>query len=72
MTVNVHEAKTDLSALLKRVEAGEEVSAFAPYRYVGRLLIAHARIEDLAILTGDKRFQKSKLSGSAVDLRSGG
>lgn len=43
MTVNVHEAKTHLSRLLVRVEAGEEILISRAGRPVARLVPARRR-----------------------------
>ena len=40
MEVNVHEAKTHLSRLLKRVEAGEEITISRAGKRVARLIAA--------------------------------
>ena len=41
-SVNVHEAKTHLSRLLKRVQSGEEIVIARAGRAVARLVPAHA------------------------------
>ena len=43
--VNVHEAKTHLSRLLERVEAGEEITLARAGRPVARLVPYRARLE---------------------------
>ena len=42
-TVNIHEAKTHLSRLIERVEAGQEVVIARAGRPVARLVAYHAR-----------------------------
>ena len=52
-TVNVHEAKTHLSKLLERVEAGEEVVIARAGRPVARLIpFARARKRTLGLDAG--------------------
>ena len=55
VTVNIHEAKTHLSRLLMRVQAGEEV------------IIAHAG-KPVARLVSIKRTGKRRKPGSAAGL----
>ncbi len=43
MEVNVHEAKTHLSRLLKRVEAGEEITISRAGKRVAKLIAAEPR-----------------------------
>ena len=43
--INVHEAKTHLSRLLERVEAGEEITLARAGRPVARLVPYRARLE---------------------------
>ena len=45
ITVNIHEAKTHLSRLIERVEAGEEVVIARAGRPVARLVAYRARRE---------------------------
>ena len=52
VTVNVHEAKTNLSRLLMRVEAGEEVVIARNGKPVARLVIAQEQ--------GKRRFGSMK------------
>ncbi len=52
-TVNVQEAKTTLSALLKRVEAGEEVTIANAGRPVARLVpISEAPLREVGFVKG--------------------
>jgi prevent-host-death family protein len=42
-TVNIHEAKTHLSRLLERVQAGEEITIAKAGRPIARLIAIHER-----------------------------
>lgn len=54
--VTIHEAKTHLSRLIQAALAGEEVVIAKGKQPLDRLLIAQARLEDMAILTADERI----------------
>ncbi len=67
-SVNVHEAKMHLSALLARVEAGEEVVIAKAGRPIARLarrvcqvrrvklpLVAQAKVEGTSLISADPR-----------------
>jgi prevent-host-death family protein len=44
-TVTIHKAKTELSKLIKRVEAGEEIVIARGNREVARIVPAHAVVK---------------------------
>lgn len=58
-TVNVHEAKTHLSRLLERVEAGEEVIIARNGRPVARLVALGAQPRTPGRLKGQIRIGKN-------------
>ena len=77
---NIHEAKTNLSRIIERVERGEEivisragtpvakvVPLRSPVRRTGRgSLAGRALLEDLTLLTRDPMIQKYKVPVMAV------
>ena len=58
-TVNIHEAKTQLSRLLSRVERGEEIVIARAGRPVARLLPFDARGADLLYQVFNRRYQRT-------------
>ena len=50
--VNVHEAKTELSRLLARVEAGEEIDVARRGRVIATLVPARGRVPRLGSMPG--------------------
>jgi len=55
-TVNVQDAKTHLSRLLRRVEAGEEIAIARAGRVVARLVRAESDVRKLGTLEGQIAF----------------
>jgi prevent-host-death family protein len=68
-TVSAYEAKTHLSALLDRAEAGEEVTITKHGRPVARLLPATPRVGLDSIAAQMRSFRES-VGGEPIDVRS--
>ena len=68
-TVSAYEAKTHLSSLLERAEAGEEVTITKHGRPVARLLPATSRIGWDALAAQMRSFRES-VGDEPVDIRS--
>jgi hypothetical protein len=59
--VNIHRAKSDLSKLVERAEAGEEIviARASPWpSSFDRLLIAQSIAEPLTLLTNDRMLER--------------
>lgn len=67
-SVSAYDAKTHLSALLERAEAGEAITITKHGRPVARLVPATSRV-GLAALAQQMRALRSSLDATSVDIR---
>ena len=63
--VNIHEAKTELSKLVDRVEAGEEI-VIARAGKPAAMLIAQSIAEPLTLLTNDALLERYRVGTRVV------
>ena len=63
--VNIHEAKTELSKLVDRAEAGEEI-VIARAGKPAAMLIAQSIAEPLTLLTNDALLERYRVGARVV------
>ena len=63
--VNIHEAKTELSKLVDRAEAGEEIGIARAGKHA-TLLIAQSITEPLTLLTNDVLLERYRIGARVV------